>query len=535
MNSPQNSIPANDTEGSDILFEDYPYSELAMGEESRTYRSFSGNPHDVTIAGTSVGTANDSLAASITSSFDRSEALADALNTMSATSLAEELAGYRDQRQSLNLEQVVQRFNAAFYGLNTTLVGFEDTIDQARLTFACGRNMMLIGETGEAKTLFANSVFDLFEDARTFSIDVTKGTPEEAFFGMLHTGLARQGLYFHNTAASIVQAHFAFLDEFPDANSYAQRALLAVLNEHDFKKGAQHEPSALRTAIAAGNYFSSDQLLKAVHDRFAAWSFLDSGFDPMRQMLIDGIFLEQHGMTAQTGQDAKLSMAELTYINDVLNPRVQTDEQVVVPPYVVFLKNHVTAAYLQEVNGSQESTSGDQPNKSTQHTFLSKRRMAWANDFLKAHALLAGRTEVGAQDLGALAMTYTMPGDPGGHTRKLQAVIPRVLSEYSSHEDNNRVNVDYLFAARRQIREVAHALHRGEKFEMTLGQRVGTLLGLLEVQQVPFTDLKKSLRLRNLIAPTHSTIAQGLRQQVQDELHKVIERLDPAHVQSLVK
>src|SRR3990167_6419859 len=80
------------------------------------------------------------------------------------------------------------------------------------------KHMLLMGLPGTAKSQFAMNVFGSIDGARTFGIHLTKQTTEEYVFGPINIEELKKGNVIHNTKDSILDADFAFIDEFFDAS-----------------------------------------------------------------------------------------------------------------------------------------------------------------------------------------------------------------------------------------------------------------------------------------------------------------------------
>jgi len=128
-------------------------------------------------------------------------------------------------------------------------------------------HMLLMGPPGTAKSLFASRAFKAIDGAKTFSIHLTKQTTEEYVFGPLNIVELKRGNIVHNTKDSILEADFAFIDEFFDASDVLLRSLLGVLNERVWMKGQQKVDAKLHTAILTSNYQRENDVTQAVLDR----------------------------------------------------------------------------------------------------------------------------------------------------------------------------------------------------------------------------------------------------------------------------
>ena len=154
--------------------------------------------------------------------------------------------------------------------LTTGLVGYEEAEDAVKLAIVMKQHLLLIGKPGTAKSMFADIVFQHFENAKIFKIQLSKFTGEEALFGPPNIKvLKEEGRIIYETENTLLSADFAFLDEIFDANDALLRSLLQILNERRFAKGTFYLPSLpLWTVIATSNYQRINNVTEAVIDRF---------------------------------------------------------------------------------------------------------------------------------------------------------------------------------------------------------------------------------------------------------------------------
>jgi MoxR-like ATPase len=147
------------------------------------------------------------------------------------------------------------------------LVDRERETKQLMYALFTREHMLLMGPAGTAKSQFAQNAFSAIDGAKVFSIHLTKQTTEEYVYGPLNIIELKKGNLLHNTKDSILDADFAFLDEFFDASDVLLRSLLGVLNERHWMKGSQQIPAILHTAIVTSNYQRENEVTQAVLDR----------------------------------------------------------------------------------------------------------------------------------------------------------------------------------------------------------------------------------------------------------------------------
>lgn len=131
-----------------------------------------------------------------------------------------------------------------------------------------GEHILIAGEPGTAKSLHAERFFAHFPTARKFSVQLSKFSTEEVVFGPLDVPKLREGEYAHAYENSILDSHFAFIDEIFDASDVLLRSLLGVLNERKFQRGNFKVMCPLISAIGTANYTRINNVTEAVVDRF---------------------------------------------------------------------------------------------------------------------------------------------------------------------------------------------------------------------------------------------------------------------------
>lgn len=162
-----------------------------------------------------------------------------------------------------------KRVNGKTYFTSKTLglVDRQKEIRQLAYAFLTKEHMLLMGKPGTAKSQLAMNAFKSIDGASTFQIHLTKQTTEEYVFGPIDIAELRKGNIIHNTKDTILDANFAFIDEFFDASDVLLRSLLGVLNERVWMKGSQNIQSNLHTAILTSNYQRENEITEAILDR----------------------------------------------------------------------------------------------------------------------------------------------------------------------------------------------------------------------------------------------------------------------------
>lgn len=282
---------------------------------------------------------------------------------------------------------IIEYLNWHMLGINENIIGREEIITQAIYAILTGEHMLLLSRTGMAKTYLANSIFNIFEGARIFASQASKDQTPDNYFGPYNIDEFRKGRIRHNIKGSIIEANLAFLDEFFDASDVVLRSLLSVLNERKFINGSEQIDAAVHTAIATANYMRLNEVTEAVLDRFTYKSIIPEDNNVYSQLRIDKIYTKQKGEPSEP--DKKIYFNQIIFLNEIITNRHKSIK-VVVPEFVSFMKNVFVNRFVGEMR------------KHDSNFFISPRKQAKLNDFLRAAALIKGRYTVNMDDLREL-------------------------------------------------------------------------------------------------------------------------------------
>ncbi len=282
---------------------------------------------------------------------------------------------------------IIEYLNWHMLGINENIIGREEIITQAIYAILTGEHMLLLSRTGMAKTYLANSIFNIFEGARIFASQASKDQTPDNYFGPYNIDEFRKGRIRHNIKGSIIEANLVFLDEFFDASDVVLRSLLSVLNERKFINGSEQIDAAVHTAIATANYMRLNEVTEAVLDRFTYKSIIPEDNNVYSQLRIDKIYTKQKGEPSEP--DKKIYFNQIIFLNEIITNRHKSIK-VVVPEFVSFMKNVFVNRFVGEMR------------KHDSNFFISPRKQAKLNDFLRAAALIKGRYTVNMDDLREL-------------------------------------------------------------------------------------------------------------------------------------
>ena len=261
------------------------------------------------------------------------------------------------------------------------LVDRERETKQLMYALFTREHMLLMGPAGTAKSQFAKNAFSAIDNAKTFSIHLTKQTTEEYVYGPLNIIELKKGNLVHNTKDSILDADFAFLDEFFDASDVLLRSLLGVLNERHWMKGSQQIPAKLHTAIVTSNYQRENDVTQAVLDRLIFKTEIQPITAKNKRIQIYKDYLDQPNFVAPKVLDL-VKLKEFTALID--SPNTVTFPKDVLEAYDTLLTEFM-----------KESKK-----------YISQRTANKALKIVKVSALLDGRDKANYDDLEELRYVF---------------------------------------------------------------------------------------------------------------------------------
>jgi len=243
-------------------------------------------------------------------------------------------------------------------------------------------HMLIMGPAGTGKSQMAANTFSTIDGAKVFKIHLTKQTTEEYVFGPIDIGELKKGNIVHNTSDSILDADFAFIDEFFDASDVLLRSLLGVLNERMWMKGQQQIKARLNTAILTSNYQRENEVTQAILDRIIFKCEVKPVSEKKNRLKIyDGYLNNPNFIPPKI-----IDLAELEkFTQFVEDPGSVTFSKEVLETYDEFLHEYT---------------------KELQNKYISQRTANKALEVLKVSALLDGRREVSFEDFEELKYVF---------------------------------------------------------------------------------------------------------------------------------
>jgi len=301
-------------------------------------------------------------------------------------------------QQEFDSKEILKDITAAMSFVEDRVINRKEVVEQIFLALLLGEHILIESRTGVGKTLLADQVFLMFENARVFKVQASKEQQPDTYFGGLDIEELKRGRIIHNTEGSLVESEFGFIDEIFDANDYTLRALLAVLNERALIRGVQRRHADIHTVIAATNYLRISEITEALLDRFLFKALIAPDKEPFQQYRISQQYLKNLGEAVEPPK--KISYAELKYAHDVIKGLVKGHE-IAVAPEIAYFMNLVIRHYEIQQNRMLQERPHEQHTK-TKDFYISPRTQAKALDLVRAIAYLHGREHVERSDLKGL-------------------------------------------------------------------------------------------------------------------------------------
>ncbi len=158
--------------------------------------------------------------------------------------------------------------------LSRNLVDRGNEADLLTLALLLGRNAVLIGSAGTAKSEITNKVSKLI-DGSVFSIQLSRDTETSEVLGYFDPKVFKdEGKLIRLTDGTLLTADVAVFDEVFEANSILLNALRSAINEKKFYDHGTAYDIPLWSLIGSSNLVPEDPRLAALYDRFLFRGFV---------------------------------------------------------------------------------------------------------------------------------------------------------------------------------------------------------------------------------------------------------------------
>lgn len=306
--------------------------------------------------------------------------------------------------EPISVQQTILDLQDAIEFVNSRLINRSDVIEQIFCAILTGEHALVQSRTGVGKSLMTEQIFMMFTNARYFKVQASKEQQPDTYFGGLDVEELKRGRIIHNTAGSLVESEFGFIDEIFDANDFTLRALLSLLNERQLILGVQHKVAAIHTVIAATNYLRISEITEALLDRFLYQSVVYPDKDPYVQYRIAQQYLEHGGHPAPPPKTIEFrTLREVSRICTGMSEQYS----ITIPPEITYYTNLVVRYYEELRNRHLTQHPDLMPGRDF---YISPRKQMKAFDLLRAIAFMHGRSTVTQEDVEKLYVMFTTIG-----------------------------------------------------------------------------------------------------------------------------
>lgn len=340
---------------------------------------------------------------------------------------------------SLNTKGIQDFFSEKTVGL----VSRERELKQLMYAVLTQEHMLLMGKPGTGKSQFALKALEQIENSNLFKAHITKQTTEEYVFGPLNfKEFKENGKMVHNTEDGILEADYAFLDEFFDGSDVLLRSLLGVLNERQWMK-AQGVQAKLKTAVLTSNYTRENEVTEAILDRI----LFKTEIKPLKSKS-DYIKVYKGYLNQNLSKPKKLNNKELEAVWDLMKDPKSVD----FPDEVIKIYHDFVSEFQQESN-----------------KYISQRTANKALNVVKATTILDGRKEVKFSDLEEVRYVFCVLNND-----KEENVFDAVYTKIVAPAEKILESIDTLQRISQEVAELPVDLDKKDVDELVEVSKVAT-------------------------------------------------------------
>lgn len=258
-------------------------------------------------------------------------------------------------------------------------------LEQMMYAVLCKEHILLKGSPGTAKSAMSIKFLQGIVGSRLYKNQFTAFMDEGYVFGPQIIDELKKGNIVHNTKGSLVDSHFAFLDEFFNANEELIISCNEILNERSFTRNKQAEVSPLITAIMTTNQSREDERkLKPIYDRVMFVSKVMRVVDRNNRSI-----MYRNAVEGKMEITATFKLEDLLDIHKYISEsNIRVGDEI----YVAF--DVLLASFQKESN-----------------LYISDRKAIKSLLFLRVVALIHGRDAVEFEDLKKLKLVWTVSND----------------------------------------------------------------------------------------------------------------------------
>ncbi|MDP8254695.1 MAG: AAA family ATPase [Candidatus Alcyoniella australis] len=327
-------------------------------------------------------------------------------------------------------EEIIEALRHQLARVSENVLGREEIIEQFTFALLTRNHQLMLGRTGIAKSLLATEIFRIFDPrgVTTFMIKASVEDTKDNYFGPIDIPRYRNtGQKVRRTEKSVLEAHFAFIDEIFDTNEQILRDIMLLLSDGKLLEGSQSYKGRLHTVIAASNYLRMNEVTEAVIDRFFFRANIPHETETLTQYKIDRSYERGQSSGLYPGN---LSIEEINYLSSIVKG-VSEDVVIELPSDMLYVKNIVIRSFV------------DTMRKTDPEFYISPRRQAKVIDLLRASALLAGRNVVEEPDLEKMYMGLCTLNSENGETEVFRKTVRNTL-QFLSADQTVREQITFL-------------------------------------------------------------------------------------------
>ncbi len=314
--------------------------------------------------------------------------------------------------QSTELDTLLVEYREYVRSFSSVFSTRADEITQMAFAVLMGEHILLKGLPGVAKSMLAMKFLNGFTGGKLFKQQFSSFMDESYLFGPQIIERLKLGEVVHNTENSMVDAEFAFLDEFFNANEETIIACNSILNERVFMRNAQYEESPLISAVLTTNQSRErEEKLKPIYDRILFKSMVS----PVERQK-DRIEMYQRALLGDyVNFKAEFPLSKLKRLRELISEVEVTFDFGVLQGF-----DNLWNTFQKEAN-----------------IYLSDRAAIKALNLMRVNAIMRNRDYIGADDLSVLKYTMTTVGDDAS-SALFDAVFAKIKATLDQEEQVNK-------------------------------------------------------------------------------------------------
>jgi MoxR-like ATPase len=357
------------------------------------------------------------------------------------------------EEAEIEVSDAIDNFKVAFDDISSNVIGREREVSALKLCVLSGEHLMLDGLHGLAKSQIATEFAQRITGARFFKKQLKRYTQSDELFGPMIANEYKKGIWRHNTAGMLPEAHFAYLDEVPRANDSVLSGLLDTLNERTFNNGTQLMHCPLITAIGTANNIDETEDLRAFYDRWLIWVKVE----PLKTSRERIAAMQSFSRSFEQEEDeapsiSTVSLAEIRLLRRHL-------KKIVVSADVLDLYEETVREYK----------------KSLGSFYISDRRLCKATLLMRAQALLDKTEEVGPSHIEVCARSLSL-GDES-KIKAFESACLGIIGDYEARaEDRAQLKqLEELLSKARRNYDSDMPLEKATKLQTNVSKMLETL------------------------------------------------------------